>query len=114
MSYTKYINNNSCDYLDAQIQTADNMLLSIVNEKCKEDKNISKINSFYLNIPESFIDDINRYNNIIINNQIINIDKIINNIKLKTYIRNTPNIIQTSIGVEWCNQYKLPINKLYT
>jgi len=78
------------------------------------DKNISKINSFYLNIPESFIDDINRYNDIIVNNQINNIDKIIDNIKSKTYIRNNPNIIQTSIGVEWCNQYKLPINKLYT
>ena len=49
MSYTKYINNNSCDYLDAQTQTADNMLLSIVNEKCKEDKNISIINQSSIN-----------------------------------------------------------------
>ena len=35
MSYTKYISDNKCEYLNAQTQTADNMLLKLVNEDCQ-------------------------------------------------------------------------------
>ena len=39
MSYTKYITDNNCEYLNAQTQTADNMLLKLVNVDCQDNTN---------------------------------------------------------------------------
>ena len=39
MSYTKYIAENNCEYLNAQTQTADNMLLKLVNVDCQKNNN---------------------------------------------------------------------------
>ena len=39
MSYTKYITDNNCEYLNAQTQTADNMLLKLVNADCQNNTN---------------------------------------------------------------------------
>ena len=40
MSYTKYISDNKCEYLNAQTQTANNMLLKLVNEDCQNKNRI--------------------------------------------------------------------------
>ena len=34
MSYTKFISDNQCEYLDAQTQNADNMILKVFHIDC--------------------------------------------------------------------------------
>ena len=39
MSYTKFITDNQCEYLDAQTQNADNMILKVVHIDCQGNTN---------------------------------------------------------------------------
>lgn len=39
MSYTKFISDNKCQYLDAQTQNADNMILKVVHVDCQGNTN---------------------------------------------------------------------------
>jgi len=39
MSYTKFISDNQCEYLDAQTQNADNMILKVVHIDCQGNTN---------------------------------------------------------------------------
>ena len=64
----------------------------------------------YIDIPESFISDINKYNDIFVDNQIKSITDNIDSIKKKT-INKLPTINQIKVAKRWCELYKLPINQ---
>lgn len=75
---------------------------------------LNKLKEFFLNpeelhidIPFTFIDDINKYNNLFVKEQINIINKILKNIK---YATDKPTKIQISNAKKWCELYKLPIN----
>ena len=79
----------------------------VINIMNKYNNNINKL---YINIPETFSEEINKYNNYYIYNQIYSINNIINNIKTKLPTNKTPSILQIKKAIEWCTLYKLPIN----
>ena len=71
-------------------------------------------NKLYINIPDSFIDDIVKYNNIFTETQIQVIDSIIKNIskvKSKTLM---PSNEQIDLAKNWCLKYNLPINNVFS
>ena len=72
--------------------------------------NYDKINSFYIDIPESFIENIKEYNEYYIVKQIKTINFIVYNIKNKLSVNKNPTHLQIKKAKEWCNIYKLPIN----
>ena len=59
------------------------------------------------------MNEINKYNNDIIYKQINNINKIIEKIEENKSVYLKPTIIQIAVGIDWCNKYKLPLNKKY-
>ena len=63
-----------------------------------------------LYIPKLFIENINYYNNIYIENQINNINEIIELINSNKILLNRPTKNQKKRAIEWCNKYKIKIN----
>jgi len=68
----------------------------------------SNVNNLHIDLPNKFIDIIKVYNNIFVNNQIDYINEILKfdckniNERIKKQVRNSK---------EWCEKYKIPINK---
>ena len=96
---------NSEKYIICKGFNLNNKLLEVLKN------NLYKLNEFYLELPDKFINTLNKYNDIIINNQIDNIDKIINKIKENKHMYFKADIIQLSVGTDWCEKYNLPINE---
>jgi len=71
------------------------------------DKYYDNCNNLHINIPEEFIEKINEYNHLFVNNQI----NYINNI-LKFNVRNINERIKEQIqcSYDWCIKYGIPIN----
>lgn len=69
-----------------------------------------KINSFYIDIPESFIENIREYNEYYVTKQINTINFIVDNIQKKLSISKNPTDLQIKKAKEWCSIYKLPLN----
>ena len=68
----------------------------------------------YINIPNSFINDIINYNNIFTENQIKIIDSVIkniNNIQTNNLVASEE---QIKLAKQWCEKYNLPINKFFS
>ena len=72
------------------------------------DKFYDNCNNLHINIPEEFIEIINEYNNLFVNNQI----NYINNI-LKFNVRNINERIKEQIqcSYDWCVKYGIPVNQ---
>ena len=70
----------------------------------------NNIDEFCINIPNTFINKINKYNDIIVNEQCDNINKILN-IKGNNNIYLSKNNIK--LCIEWCKKYNLPVNNKY-
>ena len=75
-------------------------------------KNFNCLNRFFIYVPESFIQNINEFNEKYTENQIKNIESIIGFIdKKKTdNIKDKPNENQLKKAIEWCEFYNLPLN----
>ena len=61
-------------------------------------------------VPDKFINMIDDYHNKFIDNQIKNIDNTLNVIKKNIYY-DKPTQSQIRLAKEWCNTYKIPLNK---
>ena len=72
--------------------------------------NYDKINSFYIDIPEPFIENIREYNEYYVSKQINTINFIVDNIQTNLSITKNLTDLQIKKAKEWCNTYKLPIN----
>lgn len=70
------------------------------------------IYDFTLNIPQSFIDELSRYNEKFTNSQISMIQKSIYCARSRN-VSYTANYKQVKKGKEWCRKYDLPINEIY-
>jgi 23S rRNA U2552 (ribose-2'-O)-methylase RlmE/FtsJ len=70
-------------------------------------KYFDKCENLYIDVPESFIIEINKYNDKYINKQMKIIDTILSN----TDMENKPTQSQISVAMKWCELYKLPINE---
>ena len=68
----------------------------------------SNVNNLHIELPNEFIDIIKEYNNIFVQNQINYINEI-----LKFNCKNINERIKNQIiySKEWCEKYKIPINK---
>ena len=68
---------------------------------------------FYIDVPQSFINEINKYNDLFVNNQIKTIHEILENIGEK---KRYPSKQQIGNAKRWCELYDLPINEncIYT
>ena len=62
-------------------------------------------------IPKSFLDNIKYYNQVYIDNQILQINSVLDLILSKKIILNRPSNIQIKKALDWCNTYELDINK---
>lgn len=93
-------NTNSEKYIVCLNYKQNNKVLKLLKTNCYT----KKIN---IDIPKKFIECINEYNNIFVNQQISNINTIINDIENKNIIKNDK---QISKAIEWCKIYNLPIN----
>lgn len=90
----------------------------LICKKYKKNDKVINIMKYYFNdkkglliyVPDIFKNIIIRYNNIMMNNQIKTIDYIILNI-LKNNYNIYPTKLQIKKCIDWCNKYKLPINK---
>ena len=72
--------------------------------------NYNNFENIYINIPEKFIILVNEYNKNYINNQYLEIKKIIENIK-NGKISNKPSKKQVNSAIQWCKLHDLPINQ---
>ena len=79
-----------------------------INQNMK--KYFDNIEKFNLFIPQSFINDINSFNNKFIKKQIDNINDIIKIINKNKYIENKPTEKQIYCAKNWCLKYNLGIN----
>ena len=82
-------------------------LNNCINELLMKNYDTNDINIL---VPESFINNIDDYNNKFIKNQIKNINEILEIVNKNNHIRNRPNEKQKSIATEWCKKYNLEIN----
>lgn len=94
---------NSEKYIICKGYKRNNNILLLLRKYCY------LINDFCIDIPDSFIKEINDYNNIFINMQINNIENIISLINEKKELE-TSYETQTTLAKEWCKTYDLPIN----
>ena len=62
-----------------------------------------------IDVPDSFINDIIKYNESFIDNQINTINDIIINIQSENKLR--PSKKQINDAIQWCKSYDLPLNK---
>ena len=74
------------------------------------DKYFDNVNNLHIDIPKEFINKINEYNNIFVNNQINYIKNI-----LKFNVKNINERVKDQIqfSYDWCVKYKIPINNDY-
>jgi len=75
-------------------------------ENIKENFHIPEKISY--DVPQSFIDDINNYNDIFVKGQIDTIENILKNIEI---YKEMPTRSQIKDAIKWCELYHLPINK---
>jgi len=94
---------NSEKYIICKGYKRNNNILLLLRKYCY------LINDFCIDIPDSFIKEINDYNNIFINMQINNIENIISLINERKELE-TSYETQTTLAKEWCKTYDLPIN----
>jgi hypothetical protein len=82
-------------------------------------ENYENFNNIYIDIPQSFIDNINVYNDKFVTIQINEIQKIIKNmnkyiyekINKNSYIKDYPTESQIKCAIEWCKLHDLSLNK---
>jgi len=98
-------NTNSEKYIVCKGYKYNKDIIQILN------KYKSSINQFYINIPESFKNNIRIYNSLYINKQIKNINAILNNIRGNYNIIDRPTMKQIQNAKEWCNTYNMQVNK---
>ena len=67
-------------------------------------------NDINILVPESFINNIDDYNNKFIKNQIKNINEVLQIVSRNNHIPNRPNENQKCTAIEWCKKYNLEIN----
>lgn len=72
--------------------------------------NFQNFESIYIDVPDTFITMINKYNQFYITNQYLEIQKIIDNITNDNII-NKPTLKQIDYAIKWCKSFNLPINK---
>jgi len=65
----------------------------------------------HIEIPTSFIDDINRFNNMFVEKQMDTIKNILKTIEDSKIINKTPTKNQIKNALQWCRDYDLPINE---
>ena len=68
-------------------------------------------NDIDIYVPESFINNIDDYNNKFVKNQIKNINEVLEIVNKNNHIRNRPNEKQKSVATDWCRKYNLEINQ---
>jgi len=100
-------NTNSEKYIICSGYNYNKDIIHILNKY----KYKNSINQFYINIPESFKNNIKIYNSLYINKQIKNINAILNNIKSHYNIIDRPSVKQIQNAIEWCNTYNMCINE---
>jgi len=69
--------------------------------------NFNNSENIFIDIPQSFIDDINKYNDIFVSLQIETINNVLDNIN---HYKEQPTKGQIHHAKKWCELYKLPIN----
>jgi 23S rRNA U2552 (ribose-2'-O)-methylase RlmE/FtsJ len=94
---------NSEKYIICKGYIKNDTILSFLKKNCHSINNINII------LPDTFIKELNQYNNNFITQQIDNINFIIDLIKLDKNINN-PSNEQLNLAKEWCLKYDLPIN----
>lgn len=83
-------------------------LNNCINELLIKNYDTNDIDIF---VPESFINNIDDYNNKFVKNQIKNINEVLEIVNKNNHIRNRPNEKQKSVATEWCKKYNLEINQ---
>tara|TARA_B100000674_G_C37291518_1_gene667942 strand:+ start:85 stop:405 length:321 start_codon:yes stop_codon:yes gene_type:complete len=97
-------NSNSEKYIVCKGYKVDSNVIELMKN------NYNKINCFYIDIPESFIENIREYNKYYVTKQINTINFIVDNIQKKLSINKNPTDLQIKKAKEWCSIYKLPLN----
>lgn len=69
-----------------------------------------KCEYLHVNIPKTFLDDINNFNDIFVSSQMESIELILELINKNKKIDKSPSKEQIKNGLEWCEKYNLPIN----
>ena len=64
----------------------------------------------HIELPESFLKDINDFNQNFVSSQMDLINNILQLIKINKKIEKTPSKEQIKKAIEWCEKYELPIN----
>ena len=100
-----YLISNSEKYLICSgFSGCSKYLLKVLEEYYNDFDNL------FLEIPQSFIDEINHYNTIFTKQQIESIDNNLDLIK-KQKLNKTPSSNQLDIAKKWCEIYNLKINE---
>jgi 23S rRNA U2552 (ribose-2'-O)-methylase RlmE/FtsJ len=94
---------NSEKYIICKGYIKNDIILSFLKKNCYS------INDINIILPDIFMNELNKYNNDFITEQIHNINFIIDLIKLRKNINN-PSKEQINLAKEWCLKYNLPIN----
>ena len=84
------------------------------NVKTKLKEYFNKSEELHIDVPQSFIDDINKYNESFVKSQISSIEGILDLIKKEDTIKKGPTPNQIESAVRWCELYELPINEKCT
>ena len=71
----------------------------------------NKCEEFSIHVPQSFINEINSYNDGFVENQISTIKEIVDNIQLSSVSSKSPSKQQIMNAKRWCELYDLPINQ---
>jgi len=74
------------------------------------DKSYDDLNLFNLFIPETFLNNINDYNKLFIQNKKKNINEVLKIIRENRHIQNKPTEEQINIAKDWCQKYNLELN----
>lgn len=110
--YLLYMSYDSVYIHKPNMSRSSNSEKYIVCKGFKNNTNIIKLlldnynHTLYLDIPETFIDNIRIYNEYYITNQINTIQKIIKNIN--NNVKKYPSMFQLEKSKKWCIDYKLP------
>lgn len=73
-------------------------------------KSYNNLNDFDLFVPESFLNEINKYNQLFIENQKKNINEVLKIVRENKHIQNKPTDKQIHVAKTWCEKYNLNIN----
>ena len=97
-------NTNSEKYLICQNYIYDKNIIDLLYEKY-ENKILN------IHIPESFLNDLQFYNDTYIDIQKNNINDVLDKINSNNIYLDKPNKYQIDKAIKWCNTYNLPINE---